>query len=86
MGQLTEQLKKDFIKNGFEKKEATKKEHELCDMLAWLSCHADEDCPSEYRSKHFRIALKKAVDYLEDSGWYDFNSGGYPESKSHNQR
>ena len=51
----------------------TKKEHELCDMLAWLSCHADEDCPSEYRSKHFRIALKKAVDYLEDSGWYDFN-------------
>ena len=64
----------------------TKKEHELCDMLACLSCHADEDCPSEYRSKHFRIALKKAVDYLEDSGWYDFNSGGYPESKSHNQR
>ena len=28
MGQLTERLKKDFIKNGFEKKEATKKAHE----------------------------------------------------------
>jgi translation initiation factor 2 beta subunit (eIF-2beta)/eIF-5 len=31
MGQLTEQLKKDFIKNGFEKKEATKKAHEYMD-------------------------------------------------------
>ena len=28
MGQLTARLKKDFIKNGFEKKEATKKAHE----------------------------------------------------------
>ncbi len=51
----------------------SKKENELCDMLAWLACHADEDCPGEYRTKHFRTALKKAVDYLEDSGWYDFN-------------
>ena len=31
MGQLTERLKKDFIKNGFEKKEATKKAHEYMD-------------------------------------------------------
>ena len=45
----------------------SKKENDLCDMLAWLACHADEDCPGEYRTKHFRIALKKAVDYLEDS-------------------
>ncbi len=28
MGQLTARLKKDFIKNGFEKTEATKKAHE----------------------------------------------------------
>ena len=40
----------------------SKKEYDLCDMLAWLACHADEDCPGEYRTKHFRIALKKAVD------------------------
>ena len=51
----------------------SKRENEICDMLAWLACHVDEDCPAEYRTKHFRIALKKAVDYLEDSGWYDFN-------------
>ena len=37
------------------------------------SCHADEDCPSEYRTKHFREHLKEAVDYLENSGWYDYN-------------
>ena len=35
--------------------------------------HADEDCPSEYRTKHFREHLKEAVDYLENSGWYDYN-------------
>ena len=45
----------------------SKKENDLCDMLAWLACHADEDCPGEYRTKHFRAILKKAVDYLEDS-------------------
>ena len=56
------------------KEKWTSEEDKLCDMLAWLACHADEDCPSEYRTKHFRIALKKAVDYLEDSGWYDFNN------------
>ena len=42
-------------------------------MLAWVCCHADEDCPSEYRTKHFREHLKEAVDYLENSGWYDYN-------------
>ncbi len=51
----------------------SKKENDLCDMLAWLACHADEDCPGEHRSKHFRAALDRAVQYLEDSGWYDFN-------------
>lgn len=68
------------------KKSFTKKENELCDMLAWLACHADEDCPKEFRTKHFTNALNRAVDYLDQSGWYDFNHNGNPESKSHNQR
>tara|TARA_R110000787_G_scaffold175915_1_gene288258 strand:- start:215 stop:409 length:195 start_codon:yes stop_codon:yes gene_type:complete len=55
-------------------KKFTEKENKICDMMAWLACHADEDCPGEYRTKHFRIALKKAIDYLESSGWYDFNT------------
>ena len=55
-------------------KKFTEKENKICDMLAWLACHADEDCPSEYRTKHFRNALDRAVEFLEESGWYDFNA------------
>ena len=54
-------------------KKFTEKENKICDMLAWLACHADEDCPAEYRTKHFRNALDRAVEFLEESGLYDFN-------------
>jgi len=54
-------------------KKFTEKENEICNMLAWVCCHADEDCPAEYRTKHFRNALDRAVEFLEESGWYDFN-------------
>ena len=54
-------------------KKFTEKENKICDMLAWLACHADEDCPAEYRTKHFRNALDRAVEFLEESGWYEFN-------------
>ena len=54
-------------------KKFTKRENEICEMLAWLACHADEDCPAEYRTKWFRYHLKKSIDWLEDNGWYEFN-------------
>ncbi len=54
-------------------KKFTEQENKICDMLAWLACHADEDCPSEYRTKHFRNALDRAVEFLDSSGGYDFN-------------
>ena len=41
--------------------------------LQTVSDHADEDCPAEYRTKHFRNALDRAVEFLDSSGWYDFN-------------
>ena len=50
------------------KRKWTSEENKLASMLAWVCCHADEDCPSEYRTKHFREHLKEAVDYLENSG------------------
>ena len=57
----------------------------VCGLLAWLSVHADEDMPSEYRTKHFRNALDDAVDYLEKSGWYEFNKNKcLKESKNDN--
>ena len=51
----------------------SERENKICDMLAWLACHADEDCPGEYRTKHFKNALDRAVEFLDSSGWYDFN-------------
>ena len=51
----------------------TKKENEICDLLAWLACHADEDCPGQDRAKHFKNALDKACSFLQDSGWDEFN-------------
>ena len=60
-------------KDNMKKKKWTSEENKLASMLAWVCCHADEDCPSEYRTKHFRQHLKEAVDYLENSGWYDYN-------------
>ena len=60
-------------RDNMKKKKWTSEENKLASMLAWVCCHADEDCPSEYRTKHFREHLKEAVDYLENSGWYDYN-------------
>jgi len=63
--------------NMIKKKETwTNEENKLASMLAWMCCHADEDCPSEYRSKHFSSHLDDAVEYLEKSGWYDYNQQG----------
>ena len=55
------------------KKKFTKEEDKICELLAWLACHADEDCPGQYRTKHFKNALDKACNFLTESGWYDFN-------------
>ena len=35
----------------------TNEENKLASMLAWMCCHADEDCPSEYRTEHFSSHL-----------------------------
>lgn len=51
----------------------TKKEDKICQLLGWLACHVDEDCPAEYRTEHFSNALNDAVEFLEESGWYKFN-------------
>jgi hypothetical protein len=36
-------------------------EKELLDALAHLLCNVEEDCPSEYRSKHLKNAIEDAV-------------------------
>ena len=37
----------------------------LYDMI----CQADEDTPSEYRTKHFRTTMDMAYEYLEEIGY-----------------
>jgi len=46
---------------------------EVCMLLARVCLHADEDCPSEYRTHHFKEALDDAVDYLKESDWYEYH-------------
>ncbi len=39
---------------------------ELISALRNIVTHADEDCPSQYRTDHFREALMDAVQLLEE--------------------
>ena len=41
----------------------------LADHLAAMCCQADEDCPAEYRTEHFRSTMDDAYDYLKEIGW-----------------
>jgi hypothetical protein len=47
----------------------TEKEKLLADHLAAMCCQADEDCPAEYRTEHFRSTMDDAYDYLREIGY-----------------
>jgi hypothetical protein len=34
-----------------------------------MCCQADEDCPAEYRTRHFRNTMDAAYDYLKEIGY-----------------
>jgi hypothetical protein len=42
----------------------------LADHLAAMCCQADEDCPAEYRTRHFRNTMDAAYEYLEKIGYF----------------
>ena len=42
----------------------------LSDHLAGMCCQADEDTPSEYRTRHFRNTMDDAYEYLEKIGYF----------------
>jgi len=42
----------------------------LADHLANMCCQADEDTPSQYRTKHFRSTMDDAYDYLEKINYF----------------
>ena len=43
---------------------------QLADHLASMCCQADEDCPAEYRTEHFRSTMDDAYDYLKEIGYF----------------
>ena len=47
----------------------TEKEKILAAHLAAMCCQADEDCPAEYRTEHFRSTMDGAYDYLKQIGY-----------------
>lgn len=48
--------------------EELKKEHEKCiEHLREMVVQADEDCPSEYRSDHFRSAMEDSISFIRKS-------------------
>ena len=42
---------------------------QLADHLASMCCQADEDCPAEYRTSHFRNTMNAAYDNLKEIGY-----------------
>ena len=42
----------------------------LSDHLAGMCRQADEDTPSEYRTKHFRSTMDNAYEYLDEIGYF----------------
>ena len=59
---MIEQLKKRIA-------ELAKQNTQLADHLAQMCMHADEDCPAEHRTKHFRSTMNDAYDFLKEIGY-----------------
>ena len=50
--------------------ELSKQNTTLADHLASMCCQADEDTPSEHRTKHFRSTMNDAYEYLEKINYF----------------
>ena len=59
------------LENKEQKKEMKSVITTLSTLLANMCCNADEDTPSEYRTRHFRDAMNEAYEYLEEIGYLE---------------
>ena len=56
-------------------------------LLADMCRQADEDCPSEYRTKHFRSKIEECYDYLYEIGYLkEKNVCSYNDDEEENRR
>ena len=58
------------LENKEQKKEMKSVITTLSNLLANMCRNADEDTPSEYRTRHFRDAMNEAYEYLEEIGYF----------------
>jgi len=50
--------------------ELSKQNTLLADNITKICCQADEDTPSEYRTRHFRNTMDSAYEYLEKINYF----------------
>ena len=64
-------LERNIMKTDLKKRvaELATQNTQLADHLANMCCQADEDCPAEYRTRHFRNTMDAAYDYLKEIGY-----------------
>ena len=51
-------------------KKLAEEHKQLQEALAIMCCNADEDCPSEYRTEHFKSAMVDSYDLLKKVGYF----------------
>ena len=56
-------------KENISKVEKDKTIKTLSNLLAEMCSQADQDCPSEHRTRHFRSTMSECYDYLYEIGY-----------------
>lgn len=63
-------LNDTFIKQKSKAVKLMNEHKQLQEALAIMCSNADEDCPSEYRTEHFRSAMNDAYALLRKVGYF----------------
>lgn len=65
-----QKLEDVFAEQKFRARRLVIEHKQLQDALADFLAHADEDCPSEYRTKHFRKSMTDGYSLLRAVGYF----------------
>ena len=65
-----QKLDDTFIKQKSIANKLVEEHKQLQEALAIVCCNADEDCPLEYRTEHFKSAITDGYDLLKKVGYF----------------
>jgi hypothetical protein len=65
-----QKLDDTFIKQKSIANKLVNEHKQLQEALAIVCCNADEDCPLEYRTEHFKSAITDGYDLLKKVGYF----------------